>query len=363
MSQGDEILQRARIFDVIGTHVRSLTTRHPGQSPSYTEDGCWQLDEDGWAPAWTPGFFAGLLWILAVAEPKAEWRGLAEAYSRQLERFATDPDNSHSIGFIFTPSWGRWNTVAPSEETRRVLIEAGRTMAASFNEAGKYLRTWVDPGSTFVDMLMTTELLYQAAELAGDQSLADIATAHALTTRRYLVRGDGSTVHEGWFDPSTGEFLRAATHQGARSDSTWARGQAWAIYGFGTACRWTDDMRFLDTAKRCADYYVETVGERFVAPNDLAETEPVLPYEASAAAIAASGMLQLSSLEDRATDYREYAVKIVKRLCTPEFLDTAGECDGIIKHATYHRGRGLGVDQSVIWGDYYFAEAVERLGK
>jgi len=330
--------------------------------PAYTEGGRWHLGEDAWAPMWTGGFFAGLLWILAEAQPASGWRKEAERYSGLLKRFASDPEQSHSIGFIFTPSWSRWHAVAPSDETREVIVEAGREMAKSFNLEGRYLRTWVDPGSTFIDMMMMLDLLYEAASLSGDDTLAEVATAHALTTRRYLVRGDASTVHEGWFDPISGEFLRAATHQGFRPDSTWTRGQTWAIYGFGSAFRWTGDPRFLDTARRCADLYIENVGDRFVGPNDLNATEAGLPYESSAAAIAASAMLQLSEFDNGESPYRRYAIGILNRLSQPDFFEVGNTTyEGILKHAIYHLRRGVGVNESVMWGDYYFAEALDRL--
>ena len=123
-----------------------------------------------------------------------------------------------------------------------------------------------------------------------------MATEHCLTTRRYLVRGDGSTSHEGIFDLETGEFLRQTTHQGWRDDSSWARGLAWALYGFGTAYRFPSDLRFLDTAQRCADFYIDRTGDSGVPPNDWEEPNPARPWESSAAAITASGLFQLAEL-------------------------------------------------------------------
>jgi Glycosyl Hydrolase Family 88. len=349
-------------FSIAQSRVRRLITEHPGQIPVYTQDGHWHFDEDSWAPIWTGGFLAGMMWIFAEHGTDPSWRADAEKYSRLVEGRKLDA-GTHDIGFLFTPSWGRWHAAEPSAETREVLIQAGRTMAGRFNAAGKYLRTWVAPGSTFIDVMMNIGVIYQAAALAGDTALADIATAHALTSRRYLVRGDASTVHEGWFDPDTGEFLRAATHQGVRSDSSWVRGHAWAIYGFGTAYQFTGDERFLDTARRCADLYIDKVGDAFVGPNDWEEASPEFPYEASGASIAAAAMLQLAELLGADGDgYRDYARGIVARLSTPEFLGTPDDpWEGIIKHSMYHRSEGMGVDESVMWGDYYFVEALERL--
>ena len=187
---------------------------------------------------------------------------------------------------------------------------------------------------------------------------------HCLTTRRYLVRGDGSTSHEGIFDTGTGEFLRQTTHQGWRGDSSWARGQAWALYGFGTAYGFSGDPRFLATAEACAAYYIERTPAHGVPPNDWDEPRPARPYESSAAAIAASGLLTLSRLvadHGRAATYRDYALRILDTLTGPEFLasETPG-WEGILKHGAYHERRGLGVDESVMWGDYFFLEAIAK---
>jgi unsaturated chondroitin disaccharide hydrolase len=351
-----------RAMTIAQDRVRRLITQHPGQIPVYTQGGRWHFDDDSWAPIWTGGFLAGMMWIFAERTSDPQWRAQAEKYSRLLESRKFD-GGTHDIGFLFTPSWGRWHQIDPSETTREVLIQAGRTMAGRFNPAGRYLRTWVAPGSTFIDVMMNVGIIYQAAELSGDRALAEVATAHAMTSRRYLVRGDSSTVHEGWFDPDSGEFLRAATHQGVRSDSSWVRGHAWAIYGFGTAFQWTGDERFLDTARRCADLYIERVGEHYVGPNDWEEAAPEFPFEASAASIAASAMLQLATLlSDGGARYRDYARGIVARLSGPEFLGTPDDpWEGVIKHSMYHRGEGMGVDESVMWGDYYFVEALHRL--
>jgi unsaturated chondroitin disaccharide hydrolase len=352
----------AKGLAVAQEQVRRLICDHPGQFPVYTVKGRWHIDEDAWAPAWSGGFLTGLIWIFAERTGDPWWRRQAERYSRLLEPRKLD-EGTHDIGFLFTPSWGRWHRLDPTQATRDVIVQAGRTMARRFNDAGRYLRTWVDRGSTFIDVMMNVDIVFQAAELAGDSRLFDIAMQHALTTRRFLVRGDGSTAHEGWFEPDTGEFRRTATHQGFRSDSCWARGHAWAIYGFGSAYQRTRDRRLLDTACRCADFYIDRTGSRHVPPNDWDDPAPEYPYEASAASIAAAGMLQLADLiGPDGTHYRNYACAILERLGTPEFLGTREQgWEGVVKHAIYHRNNDLGVNESVMWGDYYFAEALDRI--
>jgi unsaturated chondroitin disaccharide hydrolase len=154
------------------------------------------------------------------------------------------------------------------------------------------------------------------------------------------VRGDGSTVHEGIFDTDTGEFIRESTHQGWRGDSSWARGLAWALYGFGTAYQFSKDVHFLNTAEACAAYYIENTPGHGVPPNDWLEPDSVYPCESSAAAIAASGLFNLAGLTQdpvRARFYADYARRIVDTLTEPKFLavDTPG-WEGILKHGIYH---------------------------
>ena len=130
---------------------------------------------------------------------------------------------------MFWPSWKRWHDLTGDAKTNNVVVDAGRTMALRYRDKGRYLRSLVDESSTFVDILMNVNVIFYAAQETEDGALWDIAHQHSLTTRRLLVRGDGSAVHEGIFDTQTGEFLRQSTHQGWRGDSSWARGLTWAI--------------------------------------------------------------------------------------------------------------------------------------
>ncbi|MGY2872825.1 unsaturated chondroitin disaccharide hydrolase [Marmoricola sp. URHA0025 HA25] len=348
-----------RAFATAAAKLRRLVEQHPGKVPVYTVNGKWHLDSDAWAPMWTAGFLAGQLWLLAEHTGEAWWRRHAEQYSRDLAERRFDA-GTHDIGFLFTPSWGRWRRFEDTEEVRAVLVDAGRTMARRFNERGNYLSSWVDPGSTFIDVMMNIDIIWEAATIADDPALAKIATAHALTSRRYLVRGDGTTVHEAWFDPETGEFLRAATHQGWRADSSWVRGQTWGIYGFAAAYARTEDTRFLDTSRQLAATYIARTPE-LVPPNDWDEPAPAHRVEASAASVAAAGLAYLASVSGDES-YADRGRQIIRRLSEPDYLSSeAEEWDGLIQQATYHQRNNLGVNESVMWGDYYYLEAVHRL--
>ncbi len=351
--------------------VLALTERHPDFFPMFTEDGRWQHGKPAWTN-WCEGFLPGQMWIFARRTGDPDWRARAEHYSRLLDERQHDR-SVHDLGFLFWSTCKRWHDLTGDEAVHRVVVTAGATMGHRFNEEGMFLRSFVSAESTFIDIMMNVGIIFHAARELGDADLLRKATEHCLTTRRYLVRGDGSTAHEGIFDPATGEFLRQSTHQGWRHDSSWARGQGWALYGFGTAYRFTGDPRFLDTAQRCADFFVASTDEGGVPPNDWMEPSPRRRWESSAAAIAASGLFQLAELtraggprlpadSARADGYLAAARRTMDTLLTPEFLavETPG-WEGILKHGSYHERLELGVDESVMWGDHFFVEALDKL--
>ena len=147
-----------------------------------------------------------------------------------------------------------------------MLITAGRTLALRFNDRGKYLRSFVAPESLFIDIMMNVPIIFYAARETGDRDLYELAVAHCRTTERTLVRPDGSTAHEGIFDPETGAFLRQSTHQGLRADSSWTRGLAWSLYGFGTVFTYTHDPADLQVAQRNADCFLARCPAGLVPP-------------------------------------------------------------------------------------------------
>jgi len=347
--------------------VKRLVERYPDFYPMYTHRGRWKHDLPAWTH-WCDGFLPGIMWILhsrqGVNGAEAEWwRERAVRYSRPLEPRQFDRE-VHDLGFIFMSTYFRWLRLASDPALRDVLVQAGRTMAMRFQEKGQYLRSFVSEDSLFIDIMMNVGLIFYAARETRDKKLLDIATRHCLTTRRVLVRGDGSTAHEGIFDLNTGEFLREGTHQGFRGDSCWSRGQAWALYGFNTSYRYSGDRRFLDTAEACAGYYIEHTPADGIPPWDYdAPEESGKLLDTSAAAIAASGLLQLSrTTRDRARAllYRSTALRILRTLCQRHLAKDDPEWEGILKGGVYHLHKGLGVDESVMWGEYFFVEALDE---
>ncbi len=343
--------------------VRELVEKYPDFYPMYTVRGRWRHQGEAWTH-WCDGFLPGMMWIFYSRTRDETWRQLAERYSRPLEPRRRDR-SVHDLGFIFMSTYHRWLQLSGEAGIDRALVEAGRTLALRFQEKGEYLCSFLGPESLFIDIMMNVGIIFYAAGRTGDAKLADIAVRHSLTSRRVLVRGDGSTAHEGIFDTQTGAFLRHSTQQGLRADTCWSRGLSWALYGFGTAYVYTRDVRFLKTAQACADFYF-----RRTPPDGV----PLWDYDAgpddpqwldtSAAAIAASGLLQLADLaaeQARSLIFQEGALRILETLSSP--LHLAAGCagwEGILRGGVYHIHKGLGVNESVMWGEYFFVEALGR---
>ena len=191
-----------------------------------------------------------------------------------------------------------------------------------------------------------------------------MAIQHALTTRQYHVRPDGSTYHVVDFDPESGAFVRGLTWQGYADESAWARGQAWGIYGFTMAYRETTDQRFLDTAQALAAFFLDHLPEDVVPYWDFhAPNVPDEERDASSGAIAASGLLELSTLvspEDGAR-YRERAVALLIELGSDRYLTRGLSNSALLLHSVGSRPGGMEVDVPIIYGDYYYVEALLRL--
>jgi len=350
-------------LEVAAGKVSALAGNHPDYFPLYTDDGRWKHGKQAWTN-WCEGFLGGQMWLFYEAGLGEHWRPRAEHYSRLVEQRQHDRD-VHDLGFVLCPTWKKWYELSGDQSKNQVVIQGGRTMSLRFNPHGGYLRSFLAADSNFIDIMMNVGIIAYAALETGDDDLMAIALRHCDTTRKYLVRGDGSVSHEGIFDVGTGEFLRQSTQQGWRDDSSWARGLAWSLYGFTAMYALTGQPHLLSTAVTNADYWLEhTGGKDPVPPNDFDQPDPARAWESSAAACAAGGLIMLAALvpDDRqAQRYREHAEQTVRRLCQPEFLAHEARWEGVLKHGSYHERKQLGVDESVMWGDYFFVETLARV--
>jgi unsaturated chondroitin disaccharide hydrolase len=361
-------------FEFSQKQVRSLVERDPGFYPLYTEKGRWRHDKPAWTH-WCDGFLPGMMWIFYEESGEAYWRRLAESYSRPLEP-RKDDRKVHDLGFIFYHgAYKRWYDAtvregAPDQSLKDVIIHAGRTLALRFNERAGCLCSFHGPDSNFIDIMMNVGIIFYAALETGDRSLLELAHRHSKTTKHTLVRKDGSTAHEGVFDPKTGEFLRQSTQQGYSPQSCWSRGLAWSLYGFCTCYELTGEPEYLETSQMNADYWLAhldagnqdygVVPWDFDAPRQGPLSRKVV--DTSASAIASCGLINLAhhtADAERRQAYQDCALRTVFNLSS-KYLGEVDGWEGILRGGVYHIHKGLGVNESVIWGDFFFVEALQR---
>lgn len=354
-------IQQALTF--VQAQCRRILRDYPGYTPMYTVGGRWNREGERWTH-WCEGFFPGILWLLHKSTGQAEWRGPAEELSRALLPRRYDR-TVHDLGFLFFSTYLRWYRLTGEAELREVLLDAGRTLALR-REKGGYLRSFVAPESLFIDIMMNVGIIQWTANETGSAVLREIALEHCRTTAQTIVRPDGSTAHEGLFDLDTGRFMRETTHQGFAPASAWTRGLTWALYGFTAMYRLSGEPEFLVVAQRCADYYVRRAAATGMVPwwdFDIPVDGPRL-WDSSAGAIAASGLWDLAEAVPNEADaerYRWAALQAIETLCSETFLPSAEPAwEGLLKHGVYHFHKGLGVDESVAWGDHFFVESLVK---
>jgi unsaturated chondroitin disaccharide hydrolase len=348
-------------FAFAQTRVRALTERDPDFYPLYTDGGRWRHSKPAWTH-WCDGFLPGMMWIFYEETSEPSWKELAIRYSKALESRKDDRD-VHDLGFIFYHgTYRRWYEATKEQSLKDVVIHAGRTLALRFNERAGCLRSFHGEDSNFIDIMMNVGIIFYAALETGDRALLELAHRHCHTTRRTLVRGDGSTSHEGIFDLETGEFLRQTTQQGYRGDSCWSRGLAWSLYGFGTCYELTRDPVYLEVAEHNADYWLTNVPADGVAPWDF-DAPAHGPVDTSASAIAVVGLVKLAehaASAARRTAYRECALRTIDSLIVRYLGKGADGWEGILRGGVYHIHKNLGVNESVMWGEFFFVEALQQ---
>jgi unsaturated chondroitin disaccharide hydrolase len=320
---------------------------------------------------WTAGFFSGSLWFLFEATGDARWRVAAAQFTAKLENEQHNR-KTHDVGFILNCSYGNALRLTGEARYRQGLLTGAASLSTRFNPIVRSIKSWDRDPKLFtfpviIDNLMNLELLTSAARLGGEPRWRDIALAHADTALRNHFRADGSSVHVVDYDPDTGRVLRRVTHQGAGDDSAWARGQAWALYGYTMLYRETREERYLTQAEKVAAFILNH-------PNMPADKipcwdldvpfRPDTPRDSSAAAIMSSALLELVGLThqaDAAVRYQAFAAAQLRSLMSSDYLARTGEDGGfLLKHSTGNFPNHSEVDVSINYADYYFLEALLR---
>jgi Highly conserved protein containing a thioredoxin domain len=324
--------------------------------------------------SWTEGFWTGILWLTYEYNKDSEIREAAvrsvDSFKRRLEK--NQQLDHHDIGFLYSLSAKAQWILEKDENARALALQAADVLMKRWRPDSQLIQAWGpegDPdngGRIIIDCLMNLPLLYWAAEQTGNPIYAERARIHAEKSRRFLVRGDDSSYHTFYFDQKTGDSIRGGTHQGFRDGSTWTRGQAWGIYGFALAYRYFRDPVYLETSRRLARYFIDHLPEDSVAYWDFdVPQEAGTPRDSSASAIAACGILELAEHLPPGDPDREFLLRSVTdqlESLTNNYF-TAGDAteEGFLRHGSYSVRGGASPDDYVIWGDYFYLEALLRL--
>ena len=323
---------------------------------------------------WCSGFFPGALWYLYENSGDTTLLHYARQYTARVERekFTT---NNHDVGFILGCSFGNGLRLTGDESYKEVLLTGARSLATRFDPAVGLIRSWDawDEKSArlaypvIIDNMMNLELLLRAADYSGDESLRAIAVSHADSTMKNHFRPDGSSSHNVCYDEASGRPLWKQTWQGYADDSAWSRGQAWGLYGYTYMYRLTGRESYLEQARKIARFLLDH--ERMPADGipywDFdAPDIPDSPRDASAAAIMASALIELSDYaeEAEAIRYLAFAEKQIRTLASPEYTASAGENGNfILMHSTGNYPGNSEIDVPLTYADYYYVEALTRM--
>lgn len=318
---------------------------------------------------WKSGFWPGLLWYAYEYSRDEEIKKQAERFSKALYPIADRKARNHDLGFQIYCSLGNGYRITKNPEYKEIMLRVADSLATLYNPVVGTIVSWPHmkqwPHNTIVDNMMNLELLFWAAKNGGSKELYDIAYRHAEVTMQNQFREDFSTYHVAVYDTVTGKKLQGVTHQGYADETMWARGQAWAVYGFTMAYRETKNKEFLETAVKAVDIFLKNLPDDNVPYWDFhAPKIPNEPKDASASAIVASALLELQGYVEpsKAAFYRDAAVKILTSLSS-EAYQSRDVNHAFLLHSTGHKPNESEVDASIVYADYYYIEALMRLKK
>ncbi len=361
------------IWQKLDNKLQVVAERSCGKIPFQSENGMHIDMQDGVIPFWTinwwtNGFWPGLMWLMYAGTQKEVYKETAKVGEELLESGLMRPERlSHDVGFVWKlASYPSFVMTHDHKSWQRLRLAANHLMGR-FNPVGEYIRAWdwgnsksEKAGVTIVDTMMNLPLLFWASEDAEDPRFQFVAMKHADKTMENHVREDGSVKHIVVYDPYTGEVLDEQAGQGYAVGSSWSRGQAWAIYGFVIAYLYTKKQKYLDTAKKVADYFISNVENDWLPRCDFRSPKEPVYYDSSAGACAACGLIELSKLvsyEEQGL-YMNAALQLLKAL-EHHFVDWSVDTDFILSNATGSYAKDHNVN--LIYADYFFTEALYKL--
>jgi unsaturated chondroitin disaccharide hydrolase len=338
---------------------------------------------------WTTGFFPGTLWYAYEYSNDEQLKEAANVWTEKLRPLQYYTGN-HDLGFMMYCSYGNAYRLTGSLDTDKkdVLVQSAKSLASRYNATAGVIKSWNSFRSwhgnktyyypVIIDNMMNLELLFFASKVTGDDSFRQIAMTHALSTIKNQIREDYSSYHVVAYDSTNGQVIGKETAQGYADNSTWARGQAWGIYGFTMCYRETKDERFLKTAQGMADFFIEhknlpkdkipywdfNANEEGYTPGVKSNANKITAKyrDASAAAITASALLELSTYSGKnGKKYRTAAQQMLHSLASPAYRATVGTNGNfILTQSVGSIPHNNEINVPLVYADYYFLEALIR---
>jgi unsaturated chondroitin disaccharide hydrolase len=324
---------------------------------------------------WVSGFYPGVLWYLYEYSHNDKLKNWAINYSKRVkdQQFTT---NNHDVGFMIFCSYGNAYRLSPNKAYEEIIHNAAKSLSTRYNPLIGCTRSWDRDKwnkqwqyAVIIDNMMNLELLLWSAEKFKDSSFYKIAINHANNTMKNHYRHDYSCYHVVSYDTVTGKPELKHTAQGYSHQSSWARGQAWGLYGFTMMYRYTKNHEYLKQAEHIASFILNhpRLPEDKIPYWDFdAPNIPDCDRDASAAAIICSALIELSqySSTENSKKYLETAETQIRTLALPQYRNALGNNGNfILKHSVGHMPNNTEVDVPLTYADYYFVEALMRYKK
>ena len=319
---------------------------------------------------WCAGFWPGVLWYDYEYTQDKHILEEAKKFTNSLEFLSQIPAYDHDLGFLVFCSYGNGYRLTKDPAYKKVILDTADSLATLFNPVVGTMLSWPReveprnwPHNTIMDNMINLEMLFWAAKNGGNPYLYDVAVSHADKTMKCQFRPDYTSYHVAVYDTITGNLIKGVTHQGYADSTMWARGQAWAIYGYTVVYRETKDPKYLDFAQKVTDVYLERLPEDKVPYWDFsAPGIPDTPRDASAAAVVASALLELSTYLPNGTGkrYKDAAIEMLASLNSDSYQSGKSK-PSFLLHSVGHWPAHSEIDASIIYADYYYIEALLRL--
>ena len=322
---------------------------------------------------WTSGFFPGVLWYLYEATGDTLLKEYACDYTSRVEKEKYNKGN-HDVGFMLYCSFGNGYRLTGNEKYKQVLLRGAESLSTRYKDHIGVIRSWdfnraVWQYPVIIDNMMNLELLEWASKHSDNSRFAAIARSHADVTLKNHFRPDYSCWHVVSYDTITGQPEKKHTRQGYSHESSWSRGEAWALYGYVMMYRETQQKHYLVHAKKVANYILThpRMPEDGIPYWDYdAPDIPDTYRDASAGAIMASAFIELSTMIQGELSRKclMMAETQLKTLTSPEYLAEPGTNGNfILKHSVRSLMEHSEVDVPLTYADYYYVEALLRYQK